>query len=629
MRDVAAGALGWMRRWRRAWSGDTWVRPFFFRYRKVLALSLGLGILAAAFSAALMFASGYLISASAERPLEGIFALFAPLALVQLFGVGKPVFAYFERLHSHDWVLRMTSALRRRLYRAVARDALFWTSKRRTGDILGLLDQDIGHVQDLYLRTVFPFAVGWALWLAAAALLGVLTPLFGLGMLLELGVVALLLPLVSVAVNGARSMRAKALRDEHYAEVVDGVLGLNDWLCARRGGDLRARLAAVRRELDELEERAARFDRRRDFVVQLVLGVASVSLLVWAAWRFGVASGAVGAPAAGEVGRPADWVAAFVLGFFPLLEAFAPLSGAASDAAAHLESVERLNSVEDGGPVPAAGGPAGARAPRGGARPASYEITLEGVRFSYRSGESPLAADGPAGEGVEVLRGIDLRVAPGEHVAILGPSGAGKSTLLSVMRGDLVPTCGRALLGGVPVCALGDGVCRCMGVVQQDPYLFAAPLVDNVRLGNPSAGEGQVRRALLDVGLGGLLDRLPDGMATRVDEAGMCFSGGERHRIALARVLLCDVPVVLLDEPSVGLDPRTEASLLETVSRVLAGRTVVMVTHHLAGVERMDRVVFVEDGRVALEGSPRELEASSERYRRLLAFDRGVPASRP
>ena len=94
-------------------------------------------------------------------------------------------------------------------------------------------------------------------------------------------------------------------------------------------------------------------------------------------------------------------------------------------------------------------------------------------------------------------------------------------------------------------------------------------------------------------------------------------------------MLLCDVPVVLLDEPSVGLDPRTEASLLETVSRVLAGRTVVMVTHHLAGVERMDRVVFVEDGRVALEGSPRELEASSERYRRLLAFDRGVPASRP
>ena len=604
------GGAGFLRRWRRAWSRDGWVRPFFFRYRNVLALSLGLGILTAALSAALMFAAGYLIGASAERPLEGVFALFVPLALVQLFGVGKPASSYFERLASHDWVLRMTSGLRGRLYRCVARDALFWTSKRRTGDVLGLLDQDIGHVQDLYLRTVLPFAVGWAVWLVLAALLGVLTPLLGLGMLLELGVVTVLMPLVSVAANGARAMRAKALREERYAETVDGVLGLNDWLCARRGDDLRARLSDARRELDGVEARAARFDRRRDLAVQLLLGLAAVALLAWAAWRFGAAAGA----AAGEVGRPADWIAAFVLGFFPLFEVFAPLPGAAVDATAHLDSVERLNSLESGAAVHGASPKRDRPSPPRVGVPSSSEMLLEDVRRAFG--------------GNEVLRGVDLRIAPGERLAILGPSGAGTSTLLSVMRGDLAPTRGRALLGGVPTCHLGDGVCRYMGVVQQDPYLFAASLADNVRLGNPSASDGQVRRALLDVGLGGLLDRLPEGLGTRVDEAGMRFSGGERHRIALARVLVCDVPVVLLDEPTVGLDPRTESELLATVFRVLAGRTVVMVTHHLAGVAAMDRVAFVEGGRIVLEGSPRELESSSERYRRLLAFDRGVPAAR-
>lgn len=604
------GGAGFLRRWRRAWSRDGWVRPFFFRYRNVLALSLGLGILTAALSAALMFAAGYLIGASAERPLEGVFALFVPLALVQLFGVGKPASSYFERLASHDWVLRMTSGLRGRLYRCVARDALFWTSKRRTGDVLGLLDQDIGHVQDLYLRTVLPFAVGWAVWLALAALLGVLTPLLGLGMLLELGVVAVLMPLVSVAANGAHAMRAKALRGERYAETVDGVLGLNDWLCARRGDDLRARLSDARRELDGVEARAARFDRRRDLAVQLLLGLAAVVLLAWAAWRFGAAAGA----AAGEVGRPADWIAAFVLGFFPLFEVFTPLPGAAVDATAHLDSVERLNSLESGAAVRGASPKRVRPSPPRVGVPSSSEMLLEDVHLAFG--------------GNEVLRGVDLRIAPGERLAILGPSGAGKSTLLSVMRGDLAPTRGRALLGGVPTCHLGDGVCRYMGVVQQDPYLFAASLADNVRLGNPSASDGQVRRALLDVGLGGLLDRLPKGLGTRVDEAGMRFSGGERHRVALARVLVCDVPVVLLDEPTVGLDPRTESELLATVFRVLAGRTVVMVTHHLAGVAAMDRVAFVEEGRIVLEGSPRELESSSERYRRLLAFDRGVPAAR-
>ena len=177
-------------------------------------------------------------------------------------------------------------------------------------------------------------------------------------------------------------------------------------------------------------------------------------------------------------------------------------------------------------------------------------------------------------------------------------------------------------LGGVDTAALGDAICSQLGLIQQSTYLFNRSLFANLSLGDRSITRDAAAAALQAVGLGPLLESLPKGLDTMVSEAGRNFSGGERHRIALARVLLKDTPVVLLDEPTVALDPLTEHALLEDLFTVLEGRSVVMVTHHLAGIEHMDRVVFIEDGRIALEGSPAELARSSARFQQLLAFDR-------
>lgn len=624
-------------RWRQAWGADGWVRPYFKRYRVVLVLSLVLGVLTMVAASGLMFMAGYLISASAERPLEGIFALFTPLALVQIFGISKPFAGYLERLCSHDWVLRMTSALRLRLYRAIEKDALFWTAGRRTGDVLGLLAQDIAHVQDLYLRVVFPTVIALVLWLGVSLLFGLFSPLFGVAVLLVLGVVVLLVPCVSVLVNGARQMRRDALTAELYARATDDVLAVGDWVCSGREGDFVGRVARAQSVRNEVEAAMARFDRRRDLLVQLMLGACVVAILVWAAGYFS-AQPQAGA-AAGVVGRPVDWIAAFVLGFFPLIEAFAPVSGAAVEANGHLAAVERLNeldaglddepasSYQDVGDVLAgvlglerdvrvrrvSGGGDGAADDAGAAEAGQpLPLRLNDVRFAY------------PGEDREVLRGLDLVVPPGQKVAILGPSGAGKSTLLALMRGDREPSAGSVLLGDRPAVAYGDEMPRQVAVVQQETYLFNATLLENLRVANERASKADALAALEAVGLGGLVARLPEGLHTMVDEAGLRFSGGERHRVALARVLLQGAPVVLLDEPTVGLDPETEAALLATMFEVLADRTVVMVTHHVLGVDAMDRVVFVEDGRVVLDGTPDELEATSERYRQLRAFDRGV-----
>ncbi|MDD6738843.1 MAG: thiol reductant ABC exporter subunit CydC [Coriobacteriaceae bacterium] len=612
-------------RWKQAWEQDRWVRPFLKRYLKALLASLGLGLATMVFAAGLMFTSGFLISDAAEQPALGLFSLLVPLGLVQVFGVGKPFLGYLERLASHDWVLRLTSAMRTRLYRSLEREGVFWMATRKAGEVLGLLAGDIGHLQNLYLRCVFPLMTAWGLWLLASLLVGLFTPLFGLFMLLGLGVLALLMPLVSVLINGARQMRAKELSNRLYDSAADDVAGLADWTFSGRRDDYLARLMEPDAQLNAVEARSARSLRRINAAGQIVFCALSICLLCWAALHFG--NMAQAAAATGVPARPADFIAAFVLGFFPLLEAFEPLPGAALQAGAHLDSLERLNAldeVEDDGDGSAAGpgsaqresaaaaqaqGEAAGRAAAAGLGAEPPVLDFDDVSFAYPG--QPL-----------LLRGVSLRVKPGEKLAVLGPSGAGKSTLLSLARGDLSPTAGRVTLGGADTAALGDAICSQLGLIQQSTYLFNRSLFANLSLGDRSITRDAAAAALQAVGLGPLLASLPKGLDTMVSEAGHNFSGGERHRIALARVLLKDTPVVMLDEPTVSLDPLTEHALLEDLFTVLEGRSVVMVTHHLAGIERMDRVVFIEDGRIALEGSPAELARSSARFQQLLAFDR-------
>ncbi|MBQ9068048.1 MAG: ATP-binding cassette domain-containing protein, partial [Eggerthellaceae bacterium] len=240
-------------------------------------------------------------------------------------------------------------------------------------------------------------------------------------------------------------------------------------------------------------------------------------------------------------------------------------------------------------------------------------IAIEGVSFAYDDGRT-------------VLDGVSLEIPPGQKVAVLGRSGSGKSTLASLIRGDLTPTSGSIRIDGTHVSQIGEDVFRYIGVVQQEAYLFNRTLRDNLLIGREDATDEEVWAALDAVELGEMARRLPQGLDTMVDEAGLRFSGGERHRIALARVLLAHVPVILLDEPTVGLDPLTENALLDTLFSSMADKTFVMITHHLQGIERFDRVVFIEDGRIERDGSPADLHATSERSRALRSFDRGIDA---
>lgn len=597
---------------------DRWVRPYFSKYRKPLTLALVLGLATFLSSALLMFTAGYLISGTAERPDVGFFAVYYPIVFVQVLGLAKPASRYFERLASHDWVFRMTSSLRVRLYRIIEHAGRSDRARYGMGDYLGFVAEDIGHLQNLYLRTVFPAVTAWLLYAVVIIGLGLFDIRFGLTMLLVLGVTAFLMPLVSLLVNRARVERRKAGTDRLYRTLTDNVLGADDWVFAGRGAEYRERYTDDAQAVDEARAELNRYARRHDLLASFVFAAGACLTLLWAGGVFG-----------GQPGGPADWIAAFVLGFFPLIDAFAPLSMAAAESNGYRASIRRLNDLPDTADTdrvdPAvaerkAADDTAPATPQPQPQPAVPEarIRVNHVRFAY------------PGSTRAVLDDVSLDVAPGQHVAILGRSGSGKSTLAALIRGNLAPTAGTVDINGIDPSKLGEDAARYVGLVQQQPYLFNRTLRDNLLIARPDASDDELRAALHQVELDGLLARLPQGLDTMLDESGTRASGGERHRIALARVLLAHVPAVLLDEPTVGLDPLTERALLDTLQHVLADRTLIMITHHLQGIEAFDRVVFIEDGRVALDGAPDVLARESERFRRLLAFDHGtLPATPP
>lgn len=567
---------------------DQWVKPFLHHYKRVLYLALFLGFMTFFCAGALMFTSGYLISRSASLP-ENILMIYIPIVLTRAFGIGRPVFRYVERLTSHNWVLKMTSKLRLQLYNTLEKDAIFFKRTYRMGDILGLLAEDINHIQNLYLRTIFPTIIAWVLYCFVVIGLGFVSLWFALMMLvLFLGLVVVF-PLVSVLRNGARQEREKQVKNALYVDLTDNVMGVSDWIFSQRSQEYVDTYLANEQELYDVQNELRQFNRRRNFLFQLYIGLMAVSLILWTSQRF-----------VGNHGGAANWIAAFVLSLFPLIDAFAVLPDAAQETNVYKDSLDRLNALNGKDqPEPKK------------VMVDSTDIHLSDVSFHYEN------------EIKVVLNQLNLTIPQGQHVAILGRSGSGKSTLATLIRGDLTPTAGSLTLGGVLTSSFGDQMAQYIGVIQQTPYLFHTTILNNLRIGNEDASVEEVWHVLERVGLKELVQRLPDGLQTMVDEAGLRFSGGERHRMALARILLQDTPIVLLDEPTVGLDPITEQALIETFFDELAEKTVIWVTHHLQGIDQMERVIFIEDGQIELSGSPAELAATNARYQRLKAIDEG------
>lgn len=564
---------------------DRWVRPYFKKYKFLLFLVLVMGFLTFFCGSALMFTSGYLISRSATRPAN-ILLVYIPIVLTRAFGIGRPVFRYVERLLSHNWVLRMTSDLRLRLYRALERNP----EQQRAGNVMGLVAEDIEHIQNLYLRTLFPTLISWLLSIVATLALG----FFSFKMAFLMGLLCLLatflLPLVAFLWNRARMYRRKAARHQLYQDMTDTILGVGDWQYSRREADFYAHY--------DLAEQASRLEDRKIkghvrlqmLLLQLIFGLMALALFFWSA-HYTAAYGQSGL----------NWVAAFVLAIFPLTDAFGPVLQAVMELPNYEDTAQHLNQFADDGQA--------LQAPQEVRLPKTADIQFQQVDFRYAATQRAL------------LDNFSLEIPAGQLVALLGKSGTGKTTLSRLLMGELTPDRGVIQVGNVPVAEWAEDHAAVIGVLNQFPHLFDTSIYNNIHLANLEASPEEVERAVEQAGLKDLVASLPAGLQTSVEEGGQRFSGGEQQRIALARILLQDVPIVIIDEPTIGLDPVTERKLLETVFQALKGKTIIWITHHLVGLHHADQVVFLEDGRIKMQGAPAELAAGNQYFQQLKKMD--------
>ncbi|MET9884601.1 thiol reductant ABC exporter subunit CydD [Streptomyces sp. NPDC006430] len=556
-------------------------------------LGLLLGALAVGCSVGLMAVSGWLISRASQQP--PVLYLMVAVTATRTFGIGRAVFRYAERLVSHDAVLRMLADLRVSVFRQLERIAPAGLREQRRGDLLARLVADADALQDYWLRWLLPVGTAVLVGTGSVVFTAWLLPEAGAALAVGLLAAGVGVPLVSGACARRAERRLAPARGELATRVADLLTGTAELTVA---GALTRRKDAAKESDRTLTAIAARGAAATGLGSGLSALVCGLTVMVAAA----VAAGAV------HDGRLSG-VAMAVAVLTPLaaFEAVNGLVQAVQYRQRVRRSAERVYEVIDA-PVPVAEPDRPADVPD-----SPFPLRLTG-----------LAARHP-GQECDALRGLDLTLEAGRRIAVVGSSGAGKTSLAQVLLRFLDPREGSYTLGGTDVRTLdSDGVRRIVGLCAQDAHLFDSSVRENLRLARTGASEEQLREALAAARLLEWADGLPDGLDTLVGEHGERISGGQRQRLALARALLADFPVLVLDEPTEHLDLATADALTADLLAATEGRTTVLITHRLAGLEAVDEVLVLDRGAVVQRGAYAELAASEGPLRNLLERERAA-----
>ncbi|MFO7532236.1 MAG: thiol reductant ABC exporter subunit CydC [Candidatus Limnocylindrales bacterium] len=524
-----------------------------------LAAAALFGVVAIGANVALMGLSAYLISKAA------IASSVAELALavtgVRVLAVSRATFRYLERYTTHRVMFHILATLRVWFYRAIEPLAPARLVHRRSGDLLARSVSDVDALEDFYIKVLMPPLVAAVVVASVCIVYGLFDVAIGLVLALFLVVTGVVLPLVSRRLSATQTASMARMRGDVGAMLADQVQGLPDLMALDAASDHRARLLARARELDQARQRTGAIEGVSNALGGLFASLAGLTVLVLA----------IPLVSAGEV--EGVFLAALPLAAIAAFEAVQPLSRSLQSLDASRASARRLFELIDA--QPAVLDPV-----EPSAAPATHEIDIRGLSFRYQEAEP------------WVLQDLDLQVSQGERVAIIGPSGCGKSTLVSLLLRFWDYELGEIRVGGRELRELQADDARAMiSVVPQDVHLFNATIEDNLALAAPAAdGEAMVHACRI-AQLHDFIASLPRGYDTVVGEDGLLLSGGERRRLAIARAVLRDAPIVILDEVTADLDSTTEAALWLALEPWLAGRTALVISHRPTIRAHVDRLV--------------------------------------
>ena len=535
------------------------LRPARQQWRWMLA-GIGLGVAVIAANTALMAVSGWFIASMAVAGVAKVsFNFFFPSAAIRLLAILRTVGRYAERLVTHEAAFRILADLRSWLFRRLIPLAPAGLERYASGDLSGRLRADIDSLESLYLRIIAPICSGVASILLAGLFISWFSATAALVLLALLLVAGLVLPLWMLRLAKQPGQQSVELAAALRNQVSQGLQGAEELLL----------LGASEHQAAEVERLSAELINRQVSLGRLA-GLSGAGLVSLAGLAL-VLVALVLIPEVSQQQVSGPQLVMLLLFTAAVFEGVGPLSHALQLLPATIQSVERIRELADAPPA----------LPESEIfiQPEGYRIELQGVSCSY-------------GGGPAVLEQFCLTLAEGERVAVVGASGSGKSTLVELLL-RFRNYQGSITIGGVELrdCATDD-LNRLLVALPQAPHLFNATIRDNILLGR-TLSDQQLSELVEDCGLDAWIATLPLGLDTPVGETGSAVSGGEARRIALARTLVTDAPVVLLDEPTEGLDGATEQLVVQRLHKRLAGRSVLVVTHRPALLSLAQRVVRI------------------------------------
>lgn len=555
--------------------------PFLALYRRhwfLLSLGIVLAIITILSSISLLTISGWFLAGSALAGLAGIltFNYMLPAAGVRGSAIIRTTGRYAERLVSHDATFRVLAHLRVFTFKKLLPLSPSGIARFRQSELLNRLVADVETLDHLYLRLISPLV---------SAIVVIIVVTFGLSLLdlslaLTLGGImlflVLILPIIFYRAGKPIGADLTALRSDYRGQ-------LTSWLQGQAELVIFGALPAFRANLDAIEKRW--LSRQKQ---QAALGATSQSVMIFSSGLTFILILWLAASGIGGDSHPGALIALFVFVSLAAFEALGPVAGAFQHLGHVMASAQRVNQLIEQQPevsFPQEKAPYTSQA----------SLLLDKVNFSYENQPFP------------TLKNINLHISAGEHIALLGRTGCGKSTLLQLLTRAWDPQQGGIIkLNNLPLSGYDEATLREMSVVvSQRVHIFSSTLRDNLLLAAPGASDEQLKDVLIKVGLSALLEQ--DGLNEWIGDGGRQVSGGEQRRIGIARALLHKAPLVLLDEPTEGLDAETESQILRLLAEHCQHKTVVLVTHRLTGLERMDRICIMDAGQIIEQGTHQEL----------------------
>lgn len=554
------------------------------RHKWLLSLGVILAIVTLLASIGLLTLSGWFLSASGVVGFAGAYSFnyMLPAAGVRGAAIIRTAGRYFERLVSHDATFRVLQHLRVFTFSKLLPLSPAGLARFRQGELLNRMVADVDTLDHLYLRVISPLIGALVVILVVTVGLSILDVSLALTLGGIMLATLLLLPPLFYRAGKPTGEQLTTLRGQYRQQLTGWLQGQAELTIFNASERYRKQMEQTELSWHDAQRRQSELTALSQ-ALMLLIGGAAVIAMLW------LAAGGVG-----DNLQPGALIALFVFCALAAFEALAPVTGAFQHLGQVIASALRVSQIIE--QQPEVSFPT-----QTGSVPPQVALTLSQVSFTYPGQPQP------------ALENLSLHINAGEHIAILGRTGCGKSTLLQLLTRAWDPQQGTVQLNEMALNSIDEPTLRrTMTLVPQRVHLFSATLRDNLLLAKPDASDETLSDVLRRTGLEKLLE--DSGLNSWLGEGGRQLSGGELRRLGIARALLHDAPLMMLDEPTEGLDATTESQILELLADVMRDKTLLMVTHRLRGLARFNQIIVMDNGQIIEQGNHAELLAKQGRY---------------